>query len=173
LTSGFENGDGQVWLSNIECHGNETRLVDCSGSSLGAQSCSHVDDAGVSCQETVCNWGEVRLQGDTAWSGRVEICNNNAWGTVCDDFWDRTDAQVVCGQLGLPTAGATTLTSSAVPPGTGNIWLDNVSCRGTETRLVDCVADLTHNCNHNDDAGVRCPGKQYKLPDNVVMTVLL
>lgn len=31
--------------------------------------------------------------------GRVEICINNAWGTICDTLFRRQDAGVVCEQL--------------------------------------------------------------------------
>ena len=34
-------------------------------------------------------------------SGRVELCLNNAWGTICDQGFDTADATVICQQLGF------------------------------------------------------------------------
>ena len=54
----------------------------------------------------VCNNGDIRLIGGTNdREGRVEICDSQAWGTVCDDFWDSTDAGVACVQLGYQRTG--------------------------------------------------------------------
>ena len=57
------------------------------------------------------------------------------------------------------TTAATALTSGFTD-GTGQIWLDEVRCVGTESRLIDCTASPLgqHNCVHREDAGVRCTG---------------
>ena len=58
----------------------------------------------------------------------------------------------------ISLTGATALTGSSVVDGTGAIVLDNLLCRNTESRLVDCPHNGVgaHNCDHSDDAGVRC-----------------
>ncbi len=53
----------------------------------------------------VCTQGDIRLQGGTRLQGRVEVCNNNVWGTVCDDIWGAVDATVACRQLGFSDQG--------------------------------------------------------------------
>ena len=44
--------------------------------------------------------GEIRLRGGTEEEGRVEMCLNNTWGTLCSSSWSDTEAAVACQQLG-------------------------------------------------------------------------
>ena len=57
---------------------------------------------------TPCYDGELRLAGGLAVNeGRVEVCYQNQWGTVCNNGWGSSDARVVCRQLGFNPLGMT------------------------------------------------------------------
>ena len=53
-----------------------------------------------------CTEGAVRLIGGVSENeGRVEVCYGHTWGTVCDNRWNRHDANIVCRQLGYQPIG--------------------------------------------------------------------
>ena len=76
-------------------------------------------------------------------SGRVEIYYSGEWGTVNDYSWGQADTDVVCRQLGC-TAG-TSECCATFGAGSGQIWMDEVSCTGAEPGLADCAFDHSEN----------------------------
>ena len=117
---------------------------------------------------------QIRLvNGPNEHTGRVEVYTNSTggfdnaeWGTICDDFWGILDARVVCRQLGFPDA-VSAPRFARYGQGTGPIWLDDVSCLGTEPDLFACghIGIGNHNCRHSEDSSAECSGmlEYYKL----------
>ena len=108
----------------------------------------------------------VRLVGGSSKrEGRVEVFFNNNWGTVCHDHWGATDAEVVCRQLGLQYGNAQPVGAAVFGEGSGQIWLDDVACSGSESFLDECFHSYypwgRHNCDHSEDAGVICTNGKY------------
>ena len=123
------------------------------------------------------------MDGNNQYEGRVEVCINNQWGTICDNSWSSTDATTVCKQLGYAYTSSKTcailsnsvcleiLTSVSAGnayanayfgQGTGSIVMDSVQCSSSHTKLLQCpsnpILQVASNCGHDDDAGVGCEG---------------
>ena len=105
--------------------------------------------------------GDVRLvprgSREGLW-GRVEVLHDGVWGTVCDDGFTDEDAKVVCRQMGASfgrmDSGLEALYYGDNPP----IWMDEVTCLGTESSLTECehLGWGEHNCGHFEDIIVEC-----------------
>ena len=96
----FGVGSGPINMDDVQCNGDEPGLLNCTYNPN--HNCVHFEDASVRCVAAECNETDIRLVGGSNDNeGRVEVCINGYWGTVCDDFWGAPDAAVVCNQLGI------------------------------------------------------------------------
>ncbi|XP_017028293.1 uncharacterized protein teq isoform X1 [Drosophila kikkawai] len=114
---------------------------------------------------------EVRLTGgEKPHMGRIEVKANGQWGYVCDDKFGLKDADVVCRELGFPMGAQEVRGSSfyAPPNQDFNYVMDEVECRGNETKLSECPFKGwgVHNCGVDEVAGVICKVPVMKCPNN-------
>ena len=96
--------------------------------------------------------------GSTQFGGRLEVYYNDEWGTVCDDGWDYSDATVACRQMGFVGVSDSDSSRFGFGVSSQSIWLDDVSCNGSESLLIDCshAGIGNENCGHSEDVGIIC-----------------
>lgn len=128
--------------------------------------------------DSSCGNGDVRLMGGAnELEGRVEVCYNKMWGSICGTFWRPNSANVVCNQLGyhginfwkkgfnlIFFIGSSTLAFQGhFGEGLGPLITSQVSCGGEESSLLFCTNDSLNalRCGHLSIANVRCQGNSY------------
>ncbi len=103
------------------------------------------------------------MDGANATLGVVQVCMNNAWGSVCNNRFGTNDASVVCRELGFSSTGARSLTdaSNRFNHSSGPVFLDHVNCLGSESRILDCAQIIPGlaECTVSEIAGVVCTGR--------------
>ena len=128
-----------------------------------------------------CTGNSIRLvDGYVANEGRVELCVNGVWGSVCGDGWDATDAHIACIQLGHPELSkfkfkCTSCYLCSLEPivfhnsyfgaGSRPIVYSNMACIGFENTTVTCSKQVypSFTCSRDNVAGVLCgAGKFYR-----------
>uniref|UniRef100_A0A8D2AIH7 SRCR domain-containing protein n=1 Tax=Sciurus vulgaris TaxID=55149 RepID=A0A8D2AIH7_SCIVU len=117
------------------------------------------------CPHSLGGWAPVQLVGTPGrCAGRVEVFYQGVWGTVCDDLWDLSAANIICRQLECGRA-ISAPGEAHFGEGSGKILLDNVHCRGHEQHLEQCshAGWFSHNCGHQEDASVICSGDWPEL----------
>ncbi|XP_060758925.1 deleted in malignant brain tumors 1 protein-like [Neoarius graeffei] len=151
----FGPGSGPIWLVGVQCRGSESTLKNCRSYGRGEQyGCHHGGDAGVTCSGR----GSRLSAGPHRCSGRVEVFHGGSWSTVCDADFDQQDAEVVCRELGcgIPVE---VLGSAAFGRGEGQVWTEELQCRGNESEITFCPtsSSLKHStCSHDNDVGLKC-----------------
>ena len=109
----FGRGNAPILIHNMMCTGYESSLEQCSNQTLSPSSSSYLSSpvASVICQGNTttrheCRSGDLRLGGGQSENeGRVEVCVEGFWGTVCDGGWGQREAVVVCRQSGFGAKG--------------------------------------------------------------------
>ena len=100
---GLAVGADPIALESIDCTGNEPNISLCPSSPIGVVNDSMCREsnraAGVRCTISAdsCIDGQVRLvDGPGYYEGRLEVCSDNQWFSVCDDGFDVAAANSVC-----------------------------------------------------------------------------
>ncbi|XP_064388467.1 scavenger receptor cysteine-rich type 1 protein M160-like [Halichondria panicea] len=159
----------RTWLDELRCLGTESRLTDCLANPIGYEDCVHSEDVALICTESTASPnGDLRLVGRSGQtggsSGRLDVYfSGQQWGTVavCEDNFGSSEAKVACRQLGFSSYtryGKVIETLGFYPPTSiTRTWLDELRCRGTESRLIECPNTIgVEDCTRFETIALIC-----------------
>ena len=171
-------------MSHLECSGLEESLLQCNQRACYATGCTHFRRAGIICERknfysfyiavktltAVCTSGSIRLGDRAKLRGRVEVCYNGSWVTICSHQWTVQEATVICSQLGYSRYGICIMHAVVLILNTGSIAIPNayvnnewpmgiyeLQCAGNESSLWDCEFTTSYDregCTQNNDVAV-------------------
>nr|XP_054762565.1 deleted in malignant brain tumors 1 protein-like [Lytechinus pictus] len=84
-------------------------------------------------------------------AGLLLIFYQGSWGTVCNNSWTITEADVVCRQMGYPGAAVASHSELTIPLGKDGYptLFENFHCRTNSTNLYNCQFEdfsMEHGC---------------------------
>ncbi|XP_044531204.1 scavenger receptor cysteine-rich type 1 protein M130-like [Gracilinanus agilis] len=156
-SSHFGKGSGPIWLDELSCFGNESYLAECPSLHWGQHDCSHKEDAGVICSESL----DLRLVSDDYdCAGWLEVFYNGTWGSVCSNLMDSNTVSVICRHLSCGNRGYLDFHSShrSLPVK----WVDKINCQGQESSLWHCPSQPWNHasCFQEQEAYIICKGRK-------------
>uniref|UniRef100_F6ZCU2 SRCR domain-containing protein n=1 Tax=Monodelphis domestica TaxID=13616 RepID=F6ZCU2_MONDO len=155
-SSHFGKGSGSIWLDELSCFGNESYLGECPSLHWGQHDCSHKEDAGVICSESL----DLRLVSDDYdCAGWLEVFHNGTWGSVCSNLMDINTVSVICRHLSCGNKGYLDFHSNH-----RNLpikWVDKINCQGQEPSLWHCPSQPWNqaSCFEDQEAYITCEDK--------------
>ncbi|XP_030260227.1 small ribosomal subunit protein eS12 isoform X2 [Sparus aurata] len=147
----FGPGQGNIWLDDVGCLGNETSLMHCRHRTLGENNCGHGEDAGV-----VCSANIRLINGTGQCSGRVEFSQGDHWSPTFNFNWGMNEATVVCREMNC--GDPVKFTGSYGQGGAQRGY--KVSCSSRESSLSQCrlTEYVRTSSDRMEEAAVECSG---------------
>ncbi|KAK6166476.1 hypothetical protein SNE40_023155 [Patella caerulea] len=144
----FRN-NGEYWLDDVQCMGNEGRIEDCSHSAWGTNNCGDSEVAGVMCDETALS---ARLDNNSF----IEVNHNGEWHGICPTDYSEQMGMVVCQYLEFNRSHVFAKELSANVSDT-TVLPFILDCIGNETSLGDCIRENGKNtCPERERSRLAC-----------------
>ncbi|XP_041453755.1 scavenger receptor cysteine-rich domain superfamily protein-like [Lytechinus variegatus] len=147
----------EYMIDGIHCRGNESSILECPW--YNPQPCNSTQFAMVRCS----NGNEIiyLTDGNSSLDGVVMYYYNGRQRSVCVNFWNRNNADVVCRSLELGRALHIPVYHHISDGSHDGVTLDRVECTGNESRLFDCPGvgiGSENECNVSEVSRVICSG---------------